>query len=73
MIVEEPENAKHYALVQNGVITNVVVWDGETPYTPDGELVLIDGLTPEPGIGWDYKKGKFVDNRPIEDNFNETS
>ena len=64
MIVQEPENAKKYAIVQNGVITNVVVWDSETPYNPDGELVLIDGLTPEPGIGWDYDGKKFTDNRP---------
>jgi hypothetical protein len=64
--IEEPENAQHYAIIENGVVTNVVVWDGETSYNPDGELVLIDGLTPEPGIGWDYINGEFIDNRPKE-------
>jgi len=64
MIIEEPENVKHYAVVQSGVVANVVVWDGESPYTPDGELILVDGLKPEPGIGWDYDGKKFADNRP---------
>ena len=69
MMIEGPGNVKHYAIVENGVVTNVVVWDGETPYDPEGELVLIDGLTPEPGIGWDYDGKKFADNRPIENLF----
>jgi hypothetical protein len=69
MIIEEPKDLKHYAIVEGNVVTNVVVWDGETPYTPDGELVLIDGLTPEPGIGWDYDGEKFADNRPVENLF----
>jgi hypothetical protein len=62
--IEEPENVKHYAIVQDGVVTNVVVWDGETPYNPDGELVEIpEGSTA--GIDWDYIDGEFVDNRPV--------
>jgi hypothetical protein len=69
MIIEEPKDLKHYAIVEGNVVTNVVVWDGETPYNPDGELILIDGLTPEPGIGWDYDGEKFADNRPIENLF----
>jgi hypothetical protein len=69
MIIEDVGNVKHYAIVESGVVINVVVWDGESPYTPDGELVLIDGLTPEPGIGWDYDNEKFADNRPIENLF----
>jgi hypothetical protein len=68
-MIEESENLKHYAIVEDGVVTNVVVWDGETPYNPDGELVLVDGLTPEPGIDWDYVDGMFVDNRPVVDPF----
>jgi hypothetical protein len=64
MMIEEPENVKHYAIVENGVVTNVVAWDGESAYNPDGELILIDGLKPEPGIGWDWDGKKFADNRP---------
>jgi hypothetical protein len=54
----------NYALVRNGKVVNVVVWDGESDYQPDGELVPLDGPG---GIGWDYVDGTFVDNRPAED------
>ena len=66
MIVEEPENVNGYAIVEDGKVTNVVVWDGVTEYNPDGELVSMSGVTPEPGIGWDYDGKKFADNRPVE-------
>ena len=66
MILEEPENVSNYAIVENGVVINVVVWDGESAYNPYGELILVDGLTPEPGIGWDYDGNTFTDNRPVE-------
>jgi hypothetical protein len=69
MMNDEPSNAKHYAIVQRGLVTNVVVWDGETSYNPDGDLVLIDGLTTEPGIGWDYDGEQFADNRPQPEPF----
>ena len=61
----EPDNLKHYAIVVDGVVVNTVVWDGVTEYNPGGLLVDLTGLDPEPGIGWDYLDGKFVDNRPV--------
>jgi hypothetical protein len=69
MGIVELENLKHYAMVEGGVVTNVVVWDGVTEYEPDADLVLIEGLVPEPGIGWDYDGKKFSDNRPKENLF----
>jgi hypothetical protein len=57
----------HYAIIQGGKITNVVEWDGKSEYNPGGDLIKITGLSPEPGIGWDYVDGKFVDNRPQDD------
>jgi hypothetical protein len=54
-----------WAVIEAGKVVNVVVWDGESDYQPDGELVPLDGPG---GIGWDYNpkatKHKFVDNRP---------
>jgi hypothetical protein len=67
--IEESGNVQHYAIVEDGVVTNVVVWDEKTPYNPEGELVLIEGLTPEPGIGWDYDGKQFADNRPQPEPF----
>lgn len=59
-------NEQTYAIIEAGVVTNVIVWDGIQPYNPgEGrELVLLDGPG---GIGWDYQDGQFVDNRPVED------
>ena len=71
MIIEEPENLKNYAIVQDGKVTAVVVWDGVTEYNPEGELILVTGMDPEPGMRWDYDGKKFADNRPVEVN-NET-
>jgi hypothetical protein len=63
--IVEPTNLKHYAIVVDGVVSNTVVWDGVTDYNPDGLLVEISNVDPEPGIGWDYDGQKFSDNRPI--------
>jgi len=54
----------HYAVVQGGKVVNVVTWNGTSLFEPEGDLIKITGLTPEPGIDWDYADGEFVDNRP---------
>jgi len=69
--IVEPENLKHYAIVIDGVVVNTAVWDGVTEYSPEGLLVDLSGLDPEPGIGWDYDGKKFVDNRPVTDPYPE--
>ena len=54
---------KTYAHIIDGKVVNVLIWDGEAPYTSDEELVMIpEGTTA--GIDWDYIDGEFVDNRP---------
>ena len=57
----------NYAIVVNSKVINVVAWDGKSSFNPDGQLIKISGLTPEPGIDWDYIDGKFVDNRPQDE------
>lgn len=38
---------KRYALVKDGVTVNIIVWDGETPYTPpDGMEVMPEEKAP---------------------------
>ena len=58
-----------WAVVVDGLVIDVVIWDGESEWTPpDGaELVkLVDA--PGVGIGWTYNpkatKNKWIDNRP---------
>jgi hypothetical protein len=54
---------KTYAHIVDGKVVNVLLWDGETPYITDQELVMIPEGTAA-GIDWDYIDGKFIDNRP---------
>ena len=49
-----------YAIVNNGIVENVVVWDGETPYTPpEGSIIVQSDVA---GIGWsyNYETGEFT-------------
>jgi hypothetical protein len=48
-----------YALVQDDRVVNVVLWDGETDYTPNGELVALADDSPV-GPGWSRVKGEWV-------------
>jgi hypothetical protein len=45
---------KTYVLVENGVVTNIIVWDGNTDAwsAPEGSEALED--TWGAGIGWTY-------------------
>lgn len=52
-----------YAIVKDGVVENVIAWDGETPYQADGELVSLDGVVA--GVGWTYDGKAFV--APLEE------
>ena len=77
----EPDNLYHHAHVVDGVVVNVSVWDGIQPYDPgDGvEMVPlpytdeVDEDTGETvrryqgGIGWTFRDGEFVDERPVEE------
>jgi hypothetical protein len=63
IIFEKSENHKNYALVQKSKVVNILVWDGELEFYPEGELIeLLEGQVA--GIDWDYIDGEFVDNRP---------
>jgi hypothetical protein len=54
---------KTYAQIINNKVVNVSLWDGESEWNPDEELVEIpEGVNA--GIDWDYINGEFVDNRP---------
>lgn len=75
-MMSDSENLQNYAIIVDGKVVNVIVWDGHEPYDPGAghELVVIpyteeDGVRRYiAGIGWDYNpkatKNKWVDNRP---------
>lgn len=58
------EDIKKYAVVVDNEIVNVILWDGVSDYEVDGTLLDIDGISPEPGVGWVLKSKKWVDPTP---------
>jgi len=52
---------KTYAIIQEGQVVNVVIWDGKSAWADSANAVEISDNA---GIGWDYVDGKFIDNRP---------
>lgn len=61
-----------YALIQNGVVVNIVVWDGETE-VDFGEDIAAVPYTSEnqASIGYAYVDGKFVEPPPTEKDIEE--
>lgn len=49
--------SKTYAVIENGTVVNVVLWDGESEWSPDNGVAIpaADGV----GIGWLYADGEF--------------
>jgi hypothetical protein len=43
----------------DGLVTNVIVWDGVTPYQPDGTLLPTDD-NPGVWVGWRFVDGEWV-------------
>lgn len=47
-----------YAVVENGVVTNIIIWDGVGGWSPDsGKAVKVKK---ECGIGWGYDGKSFT-------------
>lgn len=47
----------NYALISNGVVVNIVVWDGSGDLFSDYQTVNLDEINA--GIGWSYSDGEF--------------
>ncbi|MCM7636307.1 hypothetical protein [Enterobacter roggenkampii] len=53
-----------YAVVVDGIVENLVEWDGESDWKPEeGEAILTDGFV---DIGWLYDGKKFTPASDIE-------
>jgi hypothetical protein len=52
----------NHAIVEAGVVINVVVWDGVADFglAADQTAVPIDDLDPVPGIDWTYDGATFT-------------
>lgn len=61
---------KIYALIDNGIIVNVVVWDGISQWSPpsDDHLVIeIPSVPGSPGVGWSYDGTNFSPPPPSQE------
>lgn len=47
----------NYAVIENGVVTNIAVWDGESAWQPTNALVI--PVSDNVRIGWFYDKESF--------------
>ncbi|EKD0235972.1 tail fiber assembly protein [Escherichia coli] len=57
-----------YAVVDNNVVINVIIWDGISEWKPEaGNLVPLNG---DAGIGWSYSDGVFTAPPPPERSHN---
>lgn len=55
--------SKIHAVVVNGLVTNMIVWDGISAYGAGGNQILIPVSSMgdnTPGIGWHYENGVFT-------------
>lgn len=57
-----------YAIVKDGIVTNLAVWDGKTKWKPNGGGELIE-VKSDVGIGWTYSNNKFMP--PVDEESNE--
>lgn len=48
----------NYAVVENGSVINVVVWDGQSEWTPAAGVAI--SANENVGIGWSYSDGAFT-------------
>jgi len=56
---------KRYAMIDaDGTVYNVVMWDGETPWPNDADVLV---QSDDAGIGWRFASGKLVPPPPSGD------
>lgn len=47
-----------YAVINNNIVENVIIWDGVSEYVTDAQLVLIEDQTVD--IGYSYIDNEFI-------------
>lgn len=48
-----------WSVVKEGVVRNVIIWDGQEPIQVEGELIAVEEDCPV-GPGWTYENGEWV-------------
>lgn len=48
----------NFALIEHGVVKNIIIWDGEGDLFSNCEIINIDHI--DAGVGWLYSDGEFI-------------
>lgn len=48
-----------YALIENNTVVNLVEWDGESPYQPNDNPILVNIDNQHVDLGYTYIDGEF--------------
>lgn len=51
---------KYLELNSDGLVINIVVWDGESPYNPDGHTILLCDDHPQASFGWTFDGDNWI-------------
>lgn len=54
---------KNFAIINNNIVENIIVWDMSNDYTPAGQAIEIPEETMV-NIGFLYQDGQFIDPNP---------
>ena len=55
----------NYAVVKNGIVKNVIIWNGDKPYDVEGEVLVEVTADTRIGGSWDGNVFTFVEPTPI--------
>jgi hypothetical protein len=50
---------KRIAMIKNGIVQNIALWDGVSPWSPEG-FILVDVTNLDVGPGFTYSNGVFT-------------
>ncbi|EHG6164148.1 hypothetical protein ACNDTH_000348 [Escherichia coli] len=48
----------NYALIKDGIVVNIVIWNGESDLFREYTTINVDNI--DVGIGWSYAEGQFT-------------
>jgi hypothetical protein len=54
----------NYAIVKDGVVKNVIIWNGDKPYDVEGEILVEATADTQIGGSWDGNVFTFVEPTP---------
>lgn len=49
-----------YAIIENGVVTNICLWDGTTEWVPPENSTIVELVDTSIDIGFQYLDGQFT-------------